>query len=164
MDRRAWMSILVLVLGLAVCGCAAKSPSLLDAGPRAAPYTRVTLLDGRYLPLQEFSGKPTVLMFWSSSCSASRAEIRRLDALAAEKGGSLHFLAVSLDRDLQSVEDSIQGFKLEHLTHAFSGNEAADEAYLAFQQRDIPQIFLIGADGMLKAHVQRVRDLEAALP
>ncbi len=149
---------------LVLSGCAAKGPSLLEAGPRAAPYTRVTLLDGRYLPLQEFSGKPTVLMFWSSTCSASRAEIRRLDALAAARGAAYHFLAVSLDRDLQSVEDSIRGLGLQHLTHAFSGNEAADEAYLAFQQRDIPQLFLVGTDGMLKAHVQRVSELEAVLP
>ena len=161
--RRSSWWIVCLVAALLLSGCASKGTSMLEQGPRAAPYTRLTLIDGRYVPLQEFAERPLVLMFWSTTCSASRSEIRRLDALAAKHGNRIHVVAVSLDRDLRSLEDAIRSFGLVHLTHAFSGNEAADEAYLAFQQRDIPQLFLVGTDGILYAHTQTVRALEERL-
>lgn len=109
------------------------------------PQSRVTLLDGEYVGLQEYSGKHIAVLFWAKSCSKSRRALRDFVALSAEARKDIIFLAISLDENKSEI--SLREYLAVHprgrVHFAFSGNAGNDEAALAFQAFEIPTVYLI---------------------
>lgn len=109
------------------------------------PQTRVTLLDGKYVGLQEYSGKHIAVLFWAKWCSKSRKALREFVALSAEAREDVVFLAISLDESQKEIP--LREYLAEHprgrVHFAFSGNGGDDEAALAFQAFEIPTVYLI---------------------
>jgi thiol-disulfide isomerase/thioredoxin len=113
------------------------------------PFTRVTMLDGMPRLLEEYRGTPTVVLFWATNCSNSASVVAEFNEQAVKYNGSVRFLAVSLDKKLENVTERIRASKLNAIEHAFSGNEAYDEAYKSFGIEAIPHIFVINAEGVV---------------
>ncbi len=118
---------------------------------KLAPSTKFTLLDGSYLTTQELRGKTAVVMFWATWCNNSRRAIIRLNDFAKRFRGKdkIVFIAVSIDKNekFQTLKDRIYYDKLDSFIHAFSGNEAYDEAYLSCRGENLPYFFVIAANG-----------------
>lgn len=115
------------------------------------PQSRVTLLDGEYVGLQEYSGKHIAVLFWAKSCSKSRRALREFVALSAEARKDIIFLAISLDENKSEI--SLREYLAVHprgrVHFAFSGNGGNDEAALAFQAFEIPTVYLIDNNSLI---------------
>ena len=149
----------LLLLGiLLLVGCSSSGPRKPEALAGVdASYARVRLLDGEYVPLAEFSGKPTVLLFWATTCSRSRSRIGDFADWARSSGDSAHFLAISLDEDRDALERFFsERSGLASLRYAWSGNGAADEAYESFGLREIPAIVVLDAQSRVLGITARV--------
>jgi len=145
--------LLASLLFLLLTACAPTQGLHLVGQP--APYTRLTMLDGRYVPLESFKGRTTVLVFWAEWCTSSSPVMRRLNEYAQTFRGreDVAFVAVSLDRaeDIGKVKERIMYQRLDGFQHAFSGNEGQDEAFMAFSGSTMPYILVIGPDGRVVA-------------
>jgi thiol-disulfide isomerase/thioredoxin len=68
-----------------------------------APYFNLPGLDGDSLSLPEFEGKPLYLSFMTTWSYACLEEFELLNKLYAEFGNSIHFVTISLDKDLEVI-------------------------------------------------------------
>ena len=150
----------VAVLAALSFGCSSMSEQTEALIGKTAPYTRLTMIDGSYLPLSNFRGKTLVLAFWATYCSHSKGMINDLkEYVKNHNNPGVEYIAVSLDDALgfETLQNMIQLQGLDVLRHAYSGNEARDEAFLAFKLTSIPMIVVIGPDGEVKSIGRSVR-------
>lgn len=144
-----------LLLGLSLSSCAASGPSSTDLIGKMAPYTRFTMLDGELLASENLKGKTVVLIFWASWCRRSPKVLERVNEYARKFAGrdDVVFLTASVDKaeNLPAVKERIEFSRLDAMKHAFSGNEAYDEAYMAYHEHSIPTIFIIDRNGYIVA-------------
>jgi thiol-disulfide isomerase/thioredoxin len=157
---------LFLVLVTLSTGCFLGNSEPSGLLGHAAPFTRFTSLDGTYRTLEEFRGRPLVVMFWAEYCSFSKPEIEELNELAADlkKSSQALFLAVSLDdaSRYEAVRERVVHRNLDQLEHAFSGNGTDDEAYLLFHANDLPHFYVIAPDGVIVAEGHSARSVRKA--
>jgi peroxiredoxin len=143
----------ILCACLFVSGCVFHNNGEKFVG-QPVPSTRLTMLDGDYVGIEQFHGKTVVLVFWATWCHQSRPIMTRLNEFAQRINRSdIVFLAVSIDKaeKLSELRDRI---KYEHLTgfkHAFSGNEESDETWVALDGDALPYIFVIDPNGVVIA-------------
>lgn len=143
------------VLSLALmAGCSASSGSKLIGQP--APETRITLLDGDQVALNQYigHGSPVVVAFWATTCMYSPRAVEKLDHLAATlKPRGVQFIAISIDKEkaADDVRNMIKYRDMKNFTHAFSGNDVHDEAYISFDGGELPYILVIDGTGKVVA-------------
>ncbi len=141
---------LIAVLFVVLTSCSSLSPQTREMVGRPAPFVRLTMLDGDYVPLNAFRGKKVMLLFWASWCRYSRRAIHKFNQAAGEAGrGNAKFIAVSVDKhsDYEPVLKFIEEHDLRAVEHAFSGNDFRDEAYLAFHLTTAPVFVVIDENG-----------------
>lgn len=134
-------------------GCAVNHGDKFIGQP--APYTRITMLDGTYLPLEALRGKTVALFFWAQWCHRSGPIMARLNEYAQKfrDRKDVVFLAVSTDKleDLDKLKDRILYQRLDGFQHAFSGNGGGDEAFMAFEGVNLPYLLVIDPSGKVVA-------------
>lgn len=149
---------------LTVCVMACSSGDYAFDVNRAAPFTRFQLLNGEYVPLVAFEKKIVAILFWGSWCRHSRKALPAFAEIAHEVAGNgdIQFLAVSVDGE--SDADEVLALTRElpkgNLQHAFSGNEGQDEAFIAFQGKSVPLLFVIDEAGTVVAKGRSASVLE----
>ena len=114
--------------------------------------TRVTLLNGDYISLSSYLGKPLVTLFWARWCPHCRTFIPKLNQYASEvESGKVNFIAISVDdnADFKKVEEYIKTSKLDSLEHAFSGNGVYDEAFIAYGIEEFPKVIIHDSEGKI---------------
>ncbi len=147
---------LVLTICFGLMGCSGqsklKNEELIG---KFAPYTRLTMLDGEWVALQDYKGKTTVMVFWATWCNKSRKALNKINAFAKSlpAGNDGQFFAISVDKSekLQEVKERLNSTDLSAFVPAFSGNESADEAYQAFGGESLPYIVVINKAGKVVA-------------
>ena len=144
-----------LVLGacLSLFGCVFHNNGEKFVG-KPVPSTRLTMLDGDYVGIEQFRGKSVVLVFWATWCHQTRPIMTRLNEYAKRLNRpDFVFLAVSIDKldKLSELRDRIKYEHLDGFKHAFSGNEGGDEAWLALDGDALPYIFVIDPSGVVLA-------------
>lgn len=151
----AFRTLLILSL---LCFCSACSSKVQTLPPGSnAPQVRMTKLDGTPILLDEYRGRKVVLFFWATTCTYSRSVIERLNDFAeyqkAKKRNPAVVLAVSIDKlkDFENLKERIEGQKLSAIEHFFSGNDAFDEAYMAFQVDRLPYLVVLDERGKILA-------------
>jgi thiol-disulfide isomerase/thioredoxin len=93
-------------------------PTLISALLAAAALHVVPLSDAPSLPHLAGEGKPVVLHFWATWCTACRDEFPRIrEALTSMPGRNVGVLLVSIDRPalLDRVRQDLRRFKMESL-------------------------------------------------
>jgi len=119
-----------------------------------SPATRLTTLDGDLVGLEEFHGKNVAILFWATWCAHSRPAVEEMEELAEQQAarGDSVFWAVSVDKaeNLDVLKSRISYQNLKGLKHAFSGNDVYDEAYTAFQGRDLPYFVVVDKNGVVQ--------------
>jgi thiol-disulfide isomerase/thioredoxin len=148
-------------------GCSPVSPAAKSLVGNPAPNVRFTLLDGTPVPLDIAAGKTAAILFWTTWCGHSRGTIEDLEKLAKRYLGrkDIVFFAVSLDKfeDIEAVKARIQSQGLSDVTHAFSGNDIQDEAFLGFKGDSVPYVAVLDARGIVRSVGNSTSDLESYL-
>ena len=137
------------MLGFLIAGCSSHSD--IPVLGESFPYAKFTMMDGSEHILSEWNGKPVVIMFWSADCSGCEHAIEDLneEGPSLRKGTDIVFIADSLNSmdELEKVEERIKEADFKWFTHAFSGNQVADEAFQTFDGSGTPFFVLINRNG-----------------
>ncbi len=157
----------LLILSSVLSGCSSVSPGARDLVGKPAPDVRFTLIDGTQVPLDIAAGKTAAILFWTTWCGHSRGTIEDFEKLAKRYLGrkDIVFFAVSLDKfeDIEAVKARIQSQGLSDVTHAFSGNDIQDEAFLGFKGDSVPYVAVLDARGVVRSVGTSTSDLESYL-
>lgn len=134
---------------------------VLERDMTRVPDTRITLVNGDYVPLESYLDRPTVIMFWATWCSGSRGDIDDYAELM-ERYSSFQFMTVSLDGsgDNAEVNHYLEKNGLRNIINAHSGNKFDDEAVISFGVREIPYYFFIDRSGEILFRGDDIDDLE----
>lgn len=151
-------------LGIVLSACSASKTGSELVG-KHAPLTRVQMMDGRYLPLDEFRGKTVVMTFWATWCSRSNKLLSELGRLSQQAGPQVVFLNVSVDpaEQLEKVQTRLRDPALAGTLNAFSGNAEYDEAYMSFRCNELPRVFVIDPAGVVVSTSDDAESVRAAL-
>jgi thiol-disulfide isomerase/thioredoxin len=128
-----------------------------------APGFAAPTLDGRTLRLSDFRGHYVLLDFWSTWCGPCVEELPNLKAVYSAFGrdGRLDMIGLSLDEKPQDAKRFVQ--KNEILwNQAWIGDDAGKQTLDSYPARwGIPQILLIGPDGMVIANNLRGNEIKS---
>jgi len=146
------ISLFLILLSQLFVGCAANNAKVAEQLiGKHTPYTRFTMLDGDLKSMEEYMGKPTVVVFWALWCNKSRRALNKINAFAAPyvAHGTANFIAANIDKaeKFQELKERLQFTHLTSFVHAFSGNEVYDEAYQSFGGGSLPFIVVIDKNG-----------------
>jgi peroxiredoxin len=113
---------------------------------KQAPLVELYSIDGIQFNLDEYQGKPLVVLFWAQWCRRSKSFVQDLrDAAPVLKSRGISILAVDIDKqeNLTALKMMFRDFKLEAFDHAFSGNDVYDQAFNAFRCGEVPTVFIL---------------------
>ena len=165
--RSFWFVPLGVFLAFALlAGCSASHSGSQLVG-KYAPLTRFQLVDGGFIPLEQYRGKTVVLTFWATWCSKSNQLLSQLGELSAKLApqGTVVFLNASVDNaeQLEKVQTRLRDPALATTVNAFSGNAEYDEAFMSFRCNDLPNIFVISPVGVVVANGNTIDTVKTAL-
>ncbi len=112
----------------------------------ALPDSRMQVHD-----LYDFRGKPVVLEFMQTTCSHCAAFVPVLQRIQQRYGDKVAIVSVANPPDnLQTVNQFIAGHKITYPV-LFDMGQAAF-SYVLTAQFDLPQVYVIDANGMISVH------------
>lgn len=128
-----------------------------------APDFTLTTITGETVSLKELiNDKPVVLNFWATWCPPCVAEMPDLQKFADKNSSKVQVVGINAGEDLATVQGFIKTHKYKFpILCDLSGKVATNYKIYA-----IPQTFLIGQDGKIKAHRiggMREKDFEKLL-
>ncbi len=125
--------------------CAA--PALPAKAPERLPPVELTSLDARHVPVDSVvSGKPALVAFWATWCTACAEEfdtLNKVDASAKQKGAVVVGIAVGEEHEKVAAFVKDRGLAYAQLV---------DEDFHfsdAMGQRRLPAIFVVDRRGMI---------------
>ncbi len=148
-DKKRILFFPIVVLIFLAASCSSHVPQQVMTG-KSVPYTRLTMLDGTPRIMDEYKGRTVALMFWATWCPRSRWAIERLNKFAASRRNpAAVYVAVSIDKpeDERVLKERIRDLRLSSISHAFSGNETYDEAFLMLSGNQVPYFAVIDPRG-----------------
>ena len=123
---------------------------------RTMPAPDITLVrpDGSKQQLATLRGQTVLLHFWATWCPPCREELPRLLALGRElaRGGQFEVIAVSLDRDWETVAEFF-GTRIPNEVFRADG-----ESTKAYGVSELPDTYLIDPNGSLRVRFAGARD------
>lgn len=151
-DRASWavlyagIAVVVIVIGFAVFSAVRES----RAGTAEAEGWVVPALGGGDdVALADFEGKPVVLNFFASWCTACEAELPEYDAAADRHGDAVEFVFINSQDDGNGMEMARQfGIDDNILVRDFGANDAA--VFRALRGQGMPITAFYEADGSLR--------------
>jgi cytochrome c biogenesis protein CcmG/thiol:disulfide interchange protein DsbE len=123
-----------------------------------APDFTATTLDGATVKLSDYTGRPVVLNFWASWCTACRNEFPLFREELARSGGDYVMLGID-NRDVESDAKAFANEKRADWSNAFDSSNAI---YKAYGVTALPQTFFIKPDGTIgERYFQAIPDKAA---
>ena len=115
-----------------------------------APNFTLTTLDGKEVTMSELQGKPVVVNFWATWCPSCVRELAEVQAAYHQHLDEIHFLTVSVDHNL----DTVESFATERgLDFPILFDEDGKVSGL-YRVRGIPVTVFISSEGvMVKRHI-----------
>lgn len=127
------LSLLLLAIvsfgGMTACNSSVQSqgdaPTVANNNPTApvrearvgslAPEFELAKLDGTKVSLNDFAGKPAVLVFWTAWCPSCKEEAPHINQLAAEfQDKGVRVLGINIGEGLARVKEGIKDFGIKY--------------------------------------------------
>lgn len=137
-----------ITLILLPSGCCNSTPDLPTA-PKVgslAPDFEVTTLDGETTSLQDMKGKPLLLLFFRTTCSACNANMPHVQSAFEERGEEVQFIAIETGSSNDSVQQYVENNGLGFTVALGRGNTVSETYNIAF----IPTTFFIDSRGVIQ--------------
>ncbi len=115
------------------------SSSSASAVPDGYPFMGVAELDAY---LAENSGKPTMVLFWTTWCPSCKEEMPEMEKLRKSHGDKLNVITISLDEQKSALEAYFSKNKLD--LPVYHGDEAIARK---FEIQAIPTLVIFDKDG-----------------
>lgn len=124
----------------------------LSAQPigEAAPDFRLKSTDGREIQLSDYHGRTVIVAFWASWCLPCMVEMPELVSFYNLQGGRVPLLAVSMDDTAGAAKDYADH---NHLPFPVLF-DAKEQVAASYAVEGIPALFVVDADGTVRAHHQ----------
>jgi thiol-disulfide isomerase/thioredoxin len=117
------------------------------SAPLPAPALSFTTRDGAQKQLADFKGKLVLVNLWATWCGPCVEEMPSLERLQAKLGDKLTILAISEDRQGETVVAAfLQKNGIQHLAIFLDPKAAATNAFSA---QGLPSSYLIARDGTI---------------
>jgi thiol-disulfide isomerase/thioredoxin len=117
------------------------------SAPLPAPALSFTTRDGAQKQLADFKGKLVLVNLWATWCGPCVEEMPSLERLQAKLGDKLTILAISEDRQGETVvAPFLQKNGIQHLAIFLDPKAAATNAFSA---QGLPSSYLIARDGTI---------------
>ena len=130
--------LITLCILLVLSACGAKK----EQGASPAPYFSLKDINGKTVTLEDFKGKPFILVFWATWCPTCRKEIPLLNKLAQE--GHM-VVAITLNRDRKQVKRFVEEHHIIYPVLMGTYQVTIDYGNIRF----IPTAFFINAKGYI---------------
>lgn len=111
-------------------------------GTNPAPYFSLKDINGRTVTLEDFKGRPFILVFWATWCPTCRKEVSLLNKLAQE---GHKVVAVALNRDREQVRRFVEEHHIVYPVLMGTYQVTIDYGNVRF----IPTAFFINAKGYI---------------
>jgi cytochrome c biogenesis protein CcmG/thiol:disulfide interchange protein DsbE len=118
-------------------------PNLLLHKP--APAFELTSVEGKPLSLENFSGKPLLLNFWSTWCEPCKAEHEMLQQAAKYYGDQVQFLGIVYQDEADAVTRYLKARSNNYPQAMDPGSRVA----MDFGVAGVPESFIIDAQGQV---------------
>ncbi len=146
--KRGFKTIsLVLLILMAIYGCAEKKEEAGRAEPKKAREFSIELFDGATFRLSEHRGSPIVLNFWASWCGPCKREAPELEkAFKKYSPRGVVFLAIAV----QDTEEDAKKFIEEHGLTLPTGLDREQSVAELYGVMGVPTTFIIDREGMIR--------------
>ncbi|MBI4510845.1 MAG: TlpA family protein disulfide reductase [Deltaproteobacteria bacterium] len=116
--------------------------------------------DGSSRKLAELRGKPILLHFWATWCPPCKEELPGLLELGRElaREGELELIALTVDRDWAVVREFFGGEIPPEVMR-----DGAGSAALGYEVSNLPDTYLLGADGSIRLRFGGARNWRTKL-
>ena len=149
MNKLLIITLALLIPGLVITGCQRSSPQLATIGQPAPDFT-LPDLNGDYVSLSDFAGKPVLINFWNTGCPPCRDEMPYLQQVYDENSHTeLVLLTISIAEKTDTVEDFLQYHNLSLPVLL----DADASVALRYNLPGIPTTIFVDKDGILRAKV-----------
>lgn len=118
------------------------SPLLIEGEHGPLAKTVVHSYDGKAWSLGKFKGKPLVLNFWASWCTACIDEMPSLNAMSQKYADTVYFIGLTVESPALDVATVVKKFNL-HFPIAIAENSVL-EIWKAYS---LPTTYVINAKG-----------------
>jgi peroxiredoxin len=124
-------------------------------GEKESPPFSLKDLNGNLIALKDFRGKPILLTFWLSYCSACQEDLPLLEKFSEGKRDQLIMLTVGIDG---KNEKRMRRFVKEKKITLPILLDSKEEVARAYGVRMVPTTFLINQDGLMVGMIVGQRD------
>jgi thiol-disulfide isomerase/thioredoxin len=113
-----------------------------------APPITLETREGKKITLADFRGQTVFLNFWATWCDSCRVEMPSMARLATDlKRPGFTMIAASVDDSWKEVDQFLGKRALDFVVFRDAGSKGAD----AFGTHKLPETYVIGPDGRIKA-------------
>jgi thiol-disulfide isomerase/thioredoxin len=114
---------------------------------KEAPAFSLKSLDGRQISLSDFKGKPVLITFWATWCTACKEDIPLLEKFLIGKNNQLVLLLIAIDGERKrAIQKIIDGNKISLPVLLLLKEKVMDQYGV---RGWVPQTFFIDQEGML---------------
>jgi peroxiredoxin len=138
----ATISLLTCIIGCVV-------PEGSEVGDNAPDFTLSTL-DGSQVRLSDFKGKPVMLTFWTTGCSACIYQMPLLEAAHDELGNDVKFVNIDIGENSYQVGQTVDYYGFS-LPVALDSDESVSIAYNVMYT---PTNIVIDREGVIR-HIRK---------
>lgn len=110
------------------------------------PEFSVTMNDGRVVRSSELKGKPSVIVFFATTCKDCQRELPLINERYRQYGEDTIFVAISRE---QTADEVLSYWTRNALTIPFSA-QSDRSVYSLFATSGIPRIYTSDADGIVR--------------
>ena len=137
-----WWFHFIILLGLFACSDTA-------VGPRegqTAPTFEALQMDGSTLKLDDYRGKPTVLVFWASWCGPCRQEAPDVARVAKSYGNQVNMVSINAGESLEVAKRA--SVQMGITWPVVLDTDASIQA--KYKVTGIPLVLILDANGLVR--------------